>query len=184
MVGDVVYVADAKANEVIAYDRTTYARLGQFGSKGYLPGRLLGPTAITSDASGRLYVVENLGQRVDVFFPGPGPAPETIPPVTRMDPPATSAPLVATGTATDANGVLQVEVMVKDNADGQCWTARTGTWGSCTWNHAIVWGPATSIMWRFTTVPSLSGHTYIVRARSYDALGNISAVVTRTVTIA
>ena len=183
IVGDVVYVADSKANEVIAYDRTTYARLGQFGTKGYLPGQLLGPTGITSDASGRLYVVENLGQRVDVFSPGPGPAPETVPPVTTLNPPDTTAPLVATGTATDASGVLQVEVMVKDKVSGQCWTARTGTWGSCTWNHAIVWGPTSSLTWRFTAVPSLSGHTYIVRARSYDARGNISPVVARTVTL-
>jgi outer membrane protein assembly factor BamB len=183
MVDDVVYVADSKANEVIAYDRTTYARLGQFGTKGFLPGQLSAPTAITSDASGRLYVVENLGQRVDVFTPGPAPAPETVKPITTMNPPVAHAPLVATGTATDLSGVLQVEVNLKDQASGLCWNARTGTWGTCIWNHAIVWGPATNISWRFTTVPSLAGHTYVVRARSYDAVGNVSSVVARTIAI-
>jgi hypothetical protein len=75
-------------------------------------------------------------------------------------------------------------LMVKNQATGKCWSAHLGTWGSsCTWNHAIVWGPATSVAWRFTTVTSLPGQTYVVRARSYDALGNISSVVTRTVAI-
>jgi DNA-binding beta-propeller fold protein YncE len=183
IVGDVVYVADSKANEVIAYDRNTYARLGSFGSKGNLPGQLSAPAGITSDASGDLYVVENMGQRIDVFVPAPGIAPESVPPTITMAAPGTAAPLTATGTASDASGILQVEVMVKDPATGLCWKAGTGTWGSCTWNHAIVWGPSTTASWRFTTVPSLPGHTYVVRARAYDLFGNISRVVARTVTL-
>ena len=63
IVGDVVYVADASANKVIAFDRTTYQRLGSFGSAGKGLGQFKGPSGITHDDQGRLYVVEDRGAR-------------------------------------------------------------------------------------------------------------------------
>jgi hypothetical protein len=39
------------------------------------------------------------------------------------------------------------------------------------------------VSWRFTAVTALPGRTYKVKARSTDALGNVSAVVTRTITV-
>jgi sugar lactone lactonase YvrE len=185
MVGDVVYVADSKANEILAFDRTSYARLGQFGSKGFLPGQLAGPSGLTSDASGRLYVVEDDGARVSVFAPIPAPAPETVKPTVTVDAiaPGTPAPLVITGGAGDATGVMQVEALIQDTVTGKYWNARTGTWGTFLWNHAVVWGPSTAVHWRFTAVTALPGRTYLVKARSTDALGNISPAVTRTITV-
>ncbi len=80
IVGDVVYVADAAANKVIAFDRLTYARLGTFGSAGSLPGQMRSPSGITHDAAGRIYVLEERGARVQVFGWSPAPAPETVAP--------------------------------------------------------------------------------------------------------
>ena len=185
IVGDVVYVADSKANTIIAFDRLTYARLGAFGTKGFLPGQLAGPSGITSDATGRLYVVEDDGARVDIFAPGPPPAPESVKPTVTMDivAPGAPAPLVLTGSATDASGVLQVEVLVQDTVTGHSWNARTGTWGPYRWNHAVVWGPASNVTWRFTATTALPERTYTVKARAYDAVGLISKGVVRTVTV-
>jgi hypothetical protein len=39
------------------------------------------------------------------------------------------------------------------------------------------------VQWRFTAVTALPGRTYLVKARSTDALGNISPAVTRTITV-
>ena len=185
MVEDVVYVADSKANRIIAFDRLTYARLGQFGTKGFLPGQLAGPSGLTSDATGRLYVVEDDGARVDVFAPIPAPAPESVKPTVTMDavPAGTPAPLVLAGGAADASGVLQVEVLLQDTVTGRYWNARTGTWGPYLWNHAVVWGPSSSVAWRFTATTALPGRTYAVKARAYDAVGNISKAAIRTVTV-
>jgi tripartite motif-containing protein 71 len=183
--GDAVYVADSKANEIIAFDRTTYARLGQFGTKGFLPGQLAGPSGIASDAAGRLYVVEDDGARVDVFAAIAPPQPETVKPSLTMDAVAagTPTPLVLTGAAADATGVLQVEVLVQDTVTGRYWNARTGTWGNYLWNHAVVWGPSAAVRWRFTATTAIPGRAYAVRARSIDALGLISRAAARTVTV-
>lgn len=185
IVDDVVYVADPKANEVIAFDRPTYARLGTFGTKGFLPGQFAGPSGIASDADGRLYVVEDDGARVDVFAPIPAPAPESVKPTITMAAvaPDTPAPLILTGGAADASGVLQVEVQVQDTVTGRYWDARTGTWGPYRWNHAVVWGPSTDVTWRFTATTALSGRTYAVKARSYDAVGLISKATVRSITV-
>jgi hypothetical protein len=78
---------------------------------------------------------------------------------------------------------MQVEALVQDTVTGRYWNARTGTWGPFLWNHAVVWGPATAVHWRFTTVTALPGRTYLVKARSTDALGNISPGVTRTIAV-
>jgi DNA-binding beta-propeller fold protein YncE len=184
IVGDVVYVADSKANEVIAFDRVTYARLGQFGTKGFLPGQLAGPSGIASDADGRLYVVEDDGARVDVFAPIPAPAPETVKPTLTMDqvPAGTPAPLRIAGTAVDASGVLQVEVLVQDTVTGRYWNARAGTWGNYLWNHAVVWGPSTAVSWRFAATTTLGGRGYLVKVRAMDAVGLLSKVTVRTIT--
>ena len=61
IVGDVVYVTDTTAHEVVAFDRTSYARLGAFGTKGCLPGQMIGTSGIDHDAAGNLYVVDQDG---------------------------------------------------------------------------------------------------------------------------
>ncbi len=185
IVGDTVYVADSKANEIIAFDRTTYARLGHFGTKGFLPGQFAGPSGIASDVAGRLYVVEDDGARVDVFAPIPPPVPETVKPTITMNAVAdgTPAPLVLTGGGADASGVLQVEVLVQDTVTGRYWNARTGTWGNYLWNHAVVWGPSTGVSWRFTVTTALAGRAYSIKSRALDAVGLVSKTAVRIVTV-
>jgi DNA-binding beta-propeller fold protein YncE len=185
IVGDVVYVADSKANAVIAFDRTTYERLGRFGTKGFLPGQFAGPSGIASDADGRIYVVEDDGARVDVFTSAPPPPVESVKPLVTMDPiaPGTLAPLILTGRASDGTGVPQVEVLLQDTATGRYWNARTGTWGNFLWNHAVVWGPTTDVAWRFTATTALPGRSYVVKVRSLDSGGLVSKAVVRTVTV-
>jgi DNA-binding beta-propeller fold protein YncE len=178
IVGDVVYVADSGANRVIAFDRTTFARLGQFGGKGFLPGQLIGPSGIDHDDAGNLYVVEDDGGRVQMFGWDLVPAPELVKPTIAWDAPAAMAPLTITGTAADASAVLQVEVQIQDPATGKYWNARTGMWGLFLWNRAIVWGPSPSPSWRFTFVPTVGGHAYTVKAHAIDGLGNVSKALT------
>lgn len=175
IVGDVVYVTDAVAHQVVAFDRTNYAKLGQFGTNGVLPGQMITPSGIDHDAAGNLYVVDEAGGRVQRFGWSPLPSPETVKPTIAMSAPPPSAPLRLRGTAADASKVLQVEVQVQDPASGRYWNARAATWTtSLTWNRAVVWGGLAHPTWRFTLVPSAAGRTYLVKARAIDAFGNVS----------
>ena len=79
---------------------------------------------------------------------------------------------------------MQVEALVQDTQTGRYWNARTGTWGTFLWNHAVVWGPSDRrAAGGSPAVTALPGRTYLVKARSTDALGNISPAVTRTITV-
>ena len=181
IVDDVVYVADSSANVVVAFDRTSYVRLGQFGSTGTLPGQLLGPSGIDHDAAGNLYVVEEGGARVQRFGWSAAPSPETVKPTIEWGTSPATAPLRIRGTAADAGKVLQVQVQIQDPATGRYWNARAGTWlGSVTWNHAVVWGRLMHPTWRFTLVPTVAGHTYAVKARALDRSGNVSRALSRS----
>jgi DNA-binding beta-propeller fold protein YncE len=173
--GDVVYVADAASHEVVAFDRTSYATLGEFGTNGVLPGQMISPSGIDHDAAGNLYVVDADGGRVQRFGWSPLPAPETLRPTLAMTTPPVSSPLRLRGTAHDDSKVLQVEVLVQDPANGRYWNARAATWStSAAWNRAVVWGGLSHPRWRFTLVPTVAGHTYTVKARALDAFGNVS----------
>jgi DNA-binding beta-propeller fold protein YncE len=177
IVGDVVYVADTTAHEVVAFDRTTYAALGTFGTNGTLPGQMLSPSGIDHDANGNLYVVDQDGARVQRFGWSALPSPETAKPTIAMSSPPSTAPLRLRGTATDDSKVLQVEVQVQDPTTGRYWNARAATWTtSVTWNHAVVWGGLARPSWRFTLVPTFAGRTYLAKARALDIFGNVSRV--------
>ncbi len=185
IVGEVVYVADASANRVLAFDRLTGARLGSFGTAGSLPGQLRGPSGITHDADGDLYVVEERGGRVQVFGHDPLPAPETVAPgLTWTGPlPLTGAPLPLrlTGRANDASGVLRVEVLVQHVAAGTSWNATSALWSpSATWNQAVISGPASDVAWSFTVVPATAGTSFLVRVRATDVHG-VQRTIARTV---
>jgi DNA-binding beta-propeller fold protein YncE len=175
IVGDVVYVTDTTAHEVVAFDRTTYAVLGTFGTNGTLPGQMISPSGIDHDADGNLYVVDQDGARVQRFGWSALPSPETAKPTIAFSSPPATAPLRLRGTAADASKVLQVEVRVQDPTSGRYWNARAATWTtSITWNHAVVWGGLTRPTWRFTLVPTVAGRTYLAKARALDAFGNVS----------
>jgi DNA-binding beta-propeller fold protein YncE len=183
--GDVVYVADAAANKVIAFDRLTYERVGTFGAAGNAFGQLRSPSGLTLGPDGRIYVIEERGARVQVFGFGAAPAPETTKPTLAWtSPPAVSgSQVIATGTAADASGIGTVEVQVKDNTTGLYYNARTNVWAAANWSPAVHWGPITDRSWRFTTVLTFPGRTYTVRLRATDRLGNVSSVITRTFTV-
>ena len=70
---------------MIAFDRTSYATLGQFGTNGVQPGQMITPSGIDHDAAGNLYVVDQDGGRVQRFGWGPLPAPETVKPTIDVD---------------------------------------------------------------------------------------------------
>jgi DNA-binding beta-propeller fold protein YncE len=182
IVGDVVYVADTGAHRVIAFDRTSYARLGQFGTRGAKPGQMIGPSGIDHDAAGNLYVVEDDAARVQRFGWSAPPSPETVKPTIAWTVPGPAVPIVFTGTAADAGKVMVVDVQVQDPLTGKYWNARTATWGTVLWNRAVVWGPLTSPSWRYTFVPAVAGHTYVVKARAIDASGNVSKVLSGSFT--
>jgi DNA-binding beta-propeller fold protein YncE len=177
IVGNVAYVTDTSAHRVIAFDRTSYARVGQFGTRGPAPGQMIGPSGIDHDAAGNLYVVEDDAGRVQRFVWAAAPSPETVKPTIAWSAPGGSVPLTFTGTAADASKVMLVEVQVRDPATGTYWNTRTGAWGKSVWNRAVVWGALKTPSWRYTFVPTVAGHTYAVKARSIDALGNISNVL-------
>jgi DNA-binding beta-propeller fold protein YncE len=183
--GDVVYVGDTIANKVLAYDRTSYARLGQFGSAGFAPGQLRGPSGVDTDAAGRIYVAEERNARIQVFGRSPVPAAESAAPVLAWTSAAaqTGSPLVVGGSATDASGVALVDVQVRDDATGLFFNGRTAVWGGPTWTPAIAWGPRDSSTWKFTLVPSLPEGSYTVKARATDVHGNVSKPIARTFTV-
>ena len=175
VVGNVVYVTDVVAHKVVAFDRTSYAVLGEFGTNGVLPGQMISPSGIDHDAAGNLYVVDTDGARVQRFGWDALPAPETVKPTVVLDAPPASAPLRIRGTAADDTKVLQVEVQVRDPSTGRYWNARAATWTtSGTWNRAVVWGGLARPSWRFTLVPTVPGHAYAVKARALDTFGNVS----------
>jgi DNA-binding beta-propeller fold protein YncE len=177
--GDVVYVADTAAHRVIAFDRTSYQRLGAFGAQGAKPGQFVSPSGIEHDGAGDLYVVEDKGARVQRFGWSQLPQQETTKPTITWTTPPPSVPLTIQGSAADASRVLQVEVTVQDAATGLYWNARSASWGiKLTWNHAIVWGPLATPSWRFTLVPTVAGTTYTVKARALDTFGNVSRILT------
>jgi DNA-binding beta-propeller fold protein YncE len=175
IVGDVVYVTDTTAHAVVAFDRTSYATLGQFGTNGVQPGQMITPSGIDHDAAGNLYVVDQDGGRVQRFGWSPLPAPETVKPTIDMTSPPPAAPLRLRGTAADDGKVLQVEVQIQDPTSGRYWNATAATWTvSGTWNRAVVWGGQAHPTWRFTLVPTVAGRSYAVKARAVDAFGNVS----------
>jgi DNA-binding beta-propeller fold protein YncE len=173
--GDLVAVADTGAHRIVAFDRTSYERLGSFGVQGQRPGQFLAPSGIDHDAGGDLYVVEADGARVQRFGWDAPPRSEDVKPTIAWTPPPDSLPLRIRGTAADGTKVMQVEVQVRDPATGRYWNARTTAWATtATWNRAIVTGPLPKPDWRFTLVPSIAGKTYTVKARAIDLFGNVS----------
>jgi hypothetical protein len=95
-----------------------------------------------------------------------------------------TAPLLISGTASDDTAVLKVEVQVKNNATGLFWNGLSTLWGPGAWNQAILSGPPRAGTWQYSLVPALPGGSYTVKARAYDAAGNVSKVITRTFTVA
>ena len=64
--GNLLYVSDMGNNRISVFDLNG-AFQGTFGSAGAGNGQLRKPMAITIDATGRLYVCENTGERITVW---------------------------------------------------------------------------------------------------------------------
>ena len=187
--GDVVYVADAAASRIIAYDRVAGSRLGVVGAPGNALGQVNGPSGLTTGPGGRLVVVEQRNSRVQVFGPGPVPAADGAGPAVTWTGPAhgaTSAawPVTVGGRATDPAGVAQVQVAVRDVASGLLWDGINSRWGPWVWNQAVTAGPVEDGSWSYTHVPAVAGRAYQFTVRAIDRRGAISASFTRTFTFA
>jgi DNA-binding beta-propeller fold protein YncE len=184
IVGDVVYVADSVANRILAYDRSTGTRIGQFGTPGSAAGQLRTPAGLTRDALGNLYVIEEGNSRVQVFTFDPPPAIEITRPSAKFDPAmdTTTLPFVVKGPLQDDTGVLLVKVLVQNEGTGLYWNAGNGMWVDwLSWNQGIVTGSPGSQSWFFTVVPSRLGEAYSVKVRAFDMFGNASNSVLRRI---
>ena len=178
--GDVVYVTDVGANEVIAFDRLSGARLGTFGQTGSGPGQFKSPSGLDHDAAGNLYIADTGNSRVQVFSFDARPSAEATPPTISFAAPAggsivSDIPTVVTGTASDASGVATVAVAIKDTTTGQWWDGRNSTWGAAqVWNGAALSGPINNPNWRFSVIGAQLGHALALQAEATDMVGNVS----------
>jgi sugar lactone lactonase YvrE len=67
--GTKLYVADSKAHKVVVFDVTTGALVSSFGAPGEKDGQFAAPTSLAFGPDGRLFVVDQLNCRVQVFDP-------------------------------------------------------------------------------------------------------------------
>lgn len=184
--GDYAYVSGATGSTVRIVHRTTYAVAGTIGSPGAGFGKLNQPSGLAFGPGGDLFVVETGNGRVSQFTTGPRPGPETVKPTVNVSSGSgvVAAQVNVTGTASDASGIAQVSVRVKDLTTGRYFSNVLGTWVSTgTWNAGIIWGPITSTSWRFIVPGTLPSRSYAVDVQSKDRRGNTSAVTGKTVVV-
>lgn len=184
--GDYAYVSSATGNTVQIINRTTYAAAGSIGSAGSRFGQLKQPSGLAFGPGGDLFVVETGNGRVSQFTTGAGPGPESVKPTVSLGSGSgvVAGQLNVTGTASDASGIAQVSVRVKDLTTRRYFSNVLGTWVSGgTWNAGIVWGPITSTSWRFIVPGTLPGRSYAVDVQSADRRGNASSIATKTVAV-
>lgn len=173
--GPYAYVTDTADNRVFVFDRATLASVGTFGSTGSGPGQLRGPRGIDVGPDGRIYVVEERGQRISVFTYDAAPAVETNTPTGWIEAPDTDTlPLTATGRVQDDTAIATVEVAIEDLGTGRFYNANEGTWAGWNWNQAVLTGPRTDAAWRFVVPPSTYGQQIKIRARFTDVHGNVT----------
>jgi DNA-binding beta-propeller fold protein YncE len=181
----VVYATDEAQSRVQAFT-TAGAFLGKWGGFGTKPYQFRGPSGISHDRSGRVYVADASNDRIVVFDPAAGkPAFEFSRPTITLTSPANGsavrAPVTIRGTAADNAAIATVEVSVRDNATGRWWDPATATWiAAQTWGFAPWRGAATGAAWSWTFPGPEHGRSYHAEARVRDIHNTLSATTATT----
>lgn len=180
IVDGTLYAADAQLKRIQAFSLDgTF--LGSFGGAGFGAYQFKGPSGITHDASGRLYIADTMNDRVVIYDPATArPASESTKPTATITSPANNAILpgqtaIIQGGASDNVRVATVEVAIRDNATDRWWDAVTATWSATKkWNLSMVMGnlPMSTVTWRFAFVGVEHGGSYFTQARAGDTSNN------------
>jgi DNA-binding beta-propeller fold protein YncE len=181
--GGILYVTDARLQSVQAFTLGG-AFLGKWGSRGQRATQFVGPSGISHDSAGRLYIADAGNGRVSVFDPGAVGAPDSSKPALTISSPtsgqvlAAVSPALITGTVNDVNQIGTVEVALSNRGTGLWWNARIATWQpTLCWNLAsIVSSAPTSGTFEFAMVGVTRGANYQATARAIDPWGNSSKV--------
>jgi len=183
--GTRVFVADVDTHKVKVWTKQGEF-LDAFGGSGTAPGSFRRPHGMQLTADGRLFVVEQAGERVQEFLVGDGSGggggggePDTSPPDGTVDVPSprqvfTSLPVEMRGGATDDRGVTEVRVAVRDRMSGD-WLRTNGTWGAFQHHQASLASPGgTSTGWALSFTPATGGSgQYAMQVAAVDAAGNV-----------
>jgi hypothetical protein len=180
----VLYVTDSKLKRVQAFGLDG-SFLGAWGSVGQRPYQFDGPSGITHDASGNLYVADADNDRISVFSPSLAPiTDDATRPTISVSIPTQDKQLVAAspawirGSVADTRAMGTVEVAVQDRDSLQWWNAGLAKWQTAkVWNLAgVVSGGTKSGSWSFGLVGVERGERFTAVARAIDSAGNVSAV--------
>jgi DNA-binding beta-propeller fold protein YncE len=179
IVNGTVYVTDAQLARVQAFDLNGNY-LGQWGSNGTGAYRFNNPSGITHDALGNIYIADAGNDRIQVFSPSvlPPSGDVTSPTVSLTYPGALQTVPPATvqisGVLTDAVGIANAEVAVRNMTTGLWWNAKDAVWGAAkTWNLAPWFGATTAPMYAFGFVGVGYATQYQAQARATDTSGNV-----------
>ena len=185
----VLYVTDTLLQRVQAFTLGgTF--LGKWGGiRGQHSGQFSGPSGITHDAAGRLYVADAGNDRISVFDPSKALTADTSKPVVKLTAPTAGqvlpalSPAMVRGSVTDTKAIGTVEVAVQNLATGGWWNAKVSVWQSQqAWNLASIVSTApVSGTFEFGVVGIGRGGHYKALARGIDPWGNLSATPNPTV---
>ncbi len=174
----VVYVTDAKRNNVQAFDLSGNY-LGQWGGTGSGAFQFNQPSGIAHDAAGNIYVASANQGRIQVFSESvPVPSGDTTPPAVAMTSPTANqvvpaATVTISGTATDNVGLGDLEVAVHNSATNLWWDGGHSAWVNARiWNFAApVCNSLTSCSFTFAFVGETYSGTYGAQVRALDTTG-------------
>jgi DNA-binding beta-propeller fold protein YncE len=186
-----IYVTDAQLNRVQAFDLNGNF-LGTWGTGGTGAFQLSGPSGITHDAAGNLYVADAGNDRIQVFSPSvPLPSGDTTKPAITIGAPAVNAvlpavsPVNVTGTASDNLKIGRIDAAIQDRSTGLWWNASLAIWQANKQfaTAAISWGAGTNVTYRFAFIGLRKGGQYSVQTRATDTSGNTLITAARNFSI-
>lgn len=193
VIGNVLYVVDAGLSRIQAFtlDGTFLGKWGGWGDNAY---QFRNPAGLDTDAQGRLYVMDMSNDRITVFDPAtPRPAYSWSRPTVTLTSPAdgqvlSAGPAVFTGTASDPDGIANVEIAIQRNDTGWWWDGRTSSWQAArTYNLARIiaaTAPATTVDYSWTMPVIQHGESFRVEVVSRDRNNSASNPVAASYSLA
>ncbi|HEY3238998.1 MAG TPA: NHL repeat-containing protein, partial [Acidimicrobiia bacterium] len=168
-----VMVADVDTHKVKVWTKDGQFAFA-FGGGGTGPGKMFNPHGMDLTPAGRLYVVEQTGERVqefsftDVVDTLAPDASVTVPAPNQQF--AQNTPVTMAGTAVDDVAVVSVKVAVK-NQDTGLWWRPNGTWGAFVQHDAILSASGSATTgWTFTWPGAPTGR-YALQVFTQDGTG-------------